>query len=126
MKQLKIEPTSTTPFILFDREKNLFKIEGRSYPADVVPFYEPVISWLEAYVKDPNPVTDFDVDLTYVSSNSLKELLILLKMFIPLKEAYQVNIKWYRNPEDDDMQERGEFLQEMTGLNFEFLDSEEL
>lgn len=120
MKKLKIEPTSATPAILFDKEKGLFQIEGNSYPADVIPFFEPVVSWLGEYLKDPNPVTEFNIKLTYISSNSLKEILILLKMLIPLKEKQQVLIKWFSLPEDDDMLESGEFLQEMTGLNFEF------
>ena len=120
MKKLKIEPTSATPAILFDKEKGLFQIEGNAYPADVIPFFEPVVSWLGDYLKDPNPVTEFNIKLAYISSNSLKEILILLKMLIPLKEKQQVIIKWYSLPEDDDMLESGEFLQEMTGLNFEF------
>jgi hypothetical protein len=124
MKTLKIEPTASTPSILFDLDSHVFQIDGNSYPENVVPFYEPVLSWLEAYVNNPHPQTIFEIRLKYISSNSLKQFLILLKLLTPLSEATKVEIKWYYDPADDDMLERGEFLSEMTGLEFIFIEEE--
>ena len=124
MKTLKIDPTPSTPSILFDPENQLFQIGGNSYPENVVPFYEPVLSWLEAYVKTPIPKSTFEIRLKYISSNSLKQFLMLLKLLIPLSEHTQVEIKWYYDPADDDMLERGEFLSEMTGLAFIYIEEE--
>ena len=124
MKTLKIDPTPSTPSILFDPENQVFQIGGNSYPENVIPFYEPVLSWLEAYATNPNPQTTFEIRLKYISSNSLKQFLILLKLLIPLSEATRVDIKWYYDPADDDMLERGEFLSEMTGLEFIYIEQE--
>ena len=125
MKTLNIEPTPTSPAVLFDKGAGLFQVTGKCYPSDVIAFFDPILFWIKAYFQDPNPITEFDFKLKYISSNSLKQLLIILKNLVPFKESHQIVVNWYRFPEDDDMQERGEFLMETTGLLFNFLDMEE-
>lgn len=125
MKQLKIEPSSNSPLIILDRDQSIFLFEGRCFPPDVVSFFDPVLFWIQAYVRDPNPETVFDFRLNYISSNSLKQVLIILKNLMPLRETHTIHIKWTSNPLDDDMKERGQFLMESTGFDFEFIDEEE-
>lgn len=125
MKQLRIEPTSNSPLVLLDRNQSIFRFEGRCFPSDVVSFFDPVLFWIQAYVRDPNPETVIDFRLNYISSNSLKQVLIILKNLMPLRETHKIRINWYRNTLDEDMQERGEFLMESTGFDFEFIDEED-
>ena len=53
MELLKIESSEDNPRIVLDRESNILEISGRSLPEDVNTFYEPMMSWIEEYAKDP-------------------------------------------------------------------------
>jgi hypothetical protein len=64
MEILKIESTEDSPQIVLDRESNILEISGRSLPEDVNTFYEPTMSWIEEYAKDPLDVTVFSFKFT--------------------------------------------------------------
>ncbi|MBI4647060.1 MAG: DUF1987 family protein [Bacteroidia bacterium] len=46
MEPILIEATNRTPYVCFDSDKNIFIIEGRSYPEDAFSFYQPILNWL--------------------------------------------------------------------------------
>ena len=53
METLIIEGTEDSPQIVLDLKANILEISGRSLPEDVNTFYEPMMSWIEEYPKDP-------------------------------------------------------------------------
>jgi len=67
MEKLKIESTEDSPQIILERESNIMEISGRSLPEDVNTFYEPMMSWIEEYAKDPLDITVFNFKLTALS-----------------------------------------------------------
>ncbi len=122
MEILKIESTEDNPQIVLDRESNIMEISGRSLPEDVNTFYEPMMSWIEEYTKDPLDVTVFNFKLTYFNTASSKIILDILTQFEEMiEEGHQVMVRWHFPEEDEDMKEAGEEYSEMVDVPFEMV-----
>lgn len=122
MEILKIESTEDNPRIILDRESNILEISGRSLPEDVNTFYEPMMSWIEEYAKDPLDVTVFNFKLSYFNTASSKIILDILTRFEEMiEEDHQVMVRWHYPEEDEDMLEAGEEYSEMVDVPFEMV-----
>ncbi len=122
MEKLKIESTEDSPQIILDRESNIMEISGRSLPEDVNTFYEPMMSWIEEYAKDPLDVTVFSFKLTYFNTASSKIILDILTHFEEMiEEGHKVMVRWHYMEEDEDMLEAGEEYSEMVDVPFEMV-----
>ncbi len=122
MEILKIESTEDSPQIVLDRESNILEISGRSLPEDVNTFYEPMMSWIEEYTKDPLDVTVFNFKLTYFNTASSKIILDILTQFEEMiEEGHEVMVRWHYPEEDEDMMEAGEEYSEMVDVPFEMV-----
>jgi len=109
MNALLIARTTETPRVDFNPQSGLLKIEGRSWPEDVTPFYNPLMEWFKEYVEAPASQTDFYVTLEYFNSATSK---MIYKLFIILIKAVdkgsKVTIHWCYQDDDEEMQEVGE------------------
>ncbi len=76
MKNLMIEPTSSTPAIQFRTDGRML-IEGRSLPEDVNRFYSLLIEWAENLLAE---AVKLDINLEYLNSASTKKMLEFLKI----------------------------------------------
>lgn len=122
MEILKIESTEDSPQIVLDRESNILEISGRSLPEDVNTFYEPTMSWIEEYAKDPLDVTVFSFKFTYFNTASSKIILDILTRFEEMiEEGHEVMVRWHYPEEDEDMKEAGEEYSEMVDVPFEMV-----
>jgi hypothetical protein len=122
METLKIESTEDSPQIVLDRASNILEICGRSLPEDVNTFYEPMMSWIEEYAKDPLDVTVFNFKLTYFNTASSKIILDILTQFEEMiEEGHEVMVRWHYPEEDEDMKEAGEEYSEMVDVPFEMV-----
>lgn len=122
MEILKIESTEDSPQIVLDRESNILEISGRSLPEDVNTFYEPTMSWIEEYAKDPLDVTVFSFKFTYFNTASSKIILDILTRFEEMiEEGHEVTVRWHYPEEDEDMMEAGEEYSEMVDVPFEMV-----
>jgi hypothetical protein len=122
MEILKIESTEDSPQIVLDRESNILEISGRSLPEDVNTFYEPTMSWIEEYAKDPLDVTVFSFKFTYFNTASSKIILDILTRFEEMiEEGHEVMVRWHYPEEDEDMMEAGEEYSEMVDVPFEMI-----
>lgn len=110
IEALKIEPTHKTPKVYFDPANNHFELSGRSIPEDSVGFYKKILDWVEDYGKTPNTKTEFKFELEYFNTSSSKNILELLKKLekIHLQGQSAVQITWYYDEDDEDMEETGE------------------
>jgi len=114
MENLKIKATKATPDILFDKEKNILEIKGRSYPGSTKEFYAPVFSWLENYFKQ---LTDervtVNLEIIYFNSTSSKVLMDFLSVLEDeINKGKNISVNWFYEDDNDDMLEFGEELQE--------------
>lgn len=121
METLKIDGSLTTPKIIFDKDNAHFEITGKSNPEDVVAFYQPVLLWLDDYMKNPLPSTVFDIKLTYYNTATSKIILELMKKLELLGAHSEVSIRWFYEEEDEDMMELGEDYDAIVGLEFEHI-----
>ncbi len=122
MKTLKIDRKEESPQVIFDKEKGLFEISGRSLPEDANTFYEPILSWLEEYSRNPASKTTFDFRLTYFNTASSKVILDILTMFEEMiEEGHELLVRWFYSKKDEDMLEAGEEYAEMVKVPFEMV-----
>ncbi|MCF8346279.1 MAG: DUF1987 domain-containing protein [Bacteroidales bacterium] len=121
-----LEHTSSakTPYVLLD-PAGIIKFRGRSIPEDVALVYDPVIEWINEYIKKPSAETEVDVAMEYLNSGSSKYMLRILKaikqidlMGLPLK------INWYYEEGDDDILERGEYYASILDLDINLVETE--
>lgn len=120
MEALKIELTDETPQVILDPENNVFEFSGKSLPEDVITFYKPVLSWLETYGQAPKAATRVDFKMIYFNTASSKMILdILFKLEELNSSGTSVSVRWFFQPEDDDMKEAGEEYGDLVEIPFE-------
>ena len=125
MNTLIIEATDTTPFVYFDKEKNIFKMEGKTLPENVNGFYEKIKSWLNEYLESPNEETVFEMKLEYINTASSKAIFsIFLKLEQIIDKGKKAKIIWYYADDDEDMLDVGEEYSEVIKVPFEFVEFE--
>ncbi len=122
MEPLTIAATDESPGINLDKDLGKFLIFGKSFPEEVRRFFDPVLIWLEEYIKDPNNETRFEFRLQYYNSATatmLLEIFYILERIVENSEK-KVTIIWNYLEEDDDMRDTGMEYSEMIKIPFEF------
>ena len=114
---LIIEQTTKTPKIVFDPNNKLFEISGRSLPENVVKTYEPVLQWIEQNMGKIQDGIVFSFKVDYLNSASAKMIsLILTKLEEFYKSGINIEVKWYYNIDDDDIQSEGEIYAKLKNI----------
>jgi hypothetical protein len=119
MEKFFIEPTKTNPLILFDKQNNTFRIEGKSVLENGHEIFEPALSWLESYCQSPNICTHIEFNLEYFNISSSKNILSILYKLNDLKKSgHEVKATWYYD--EDEMYEFGEDFAFLVEIPFNF------
>lgn len=71
LKGIYIEGTRKTPKIEFTHITGELVLEGRSIPENTAKVYEPLLVWINEYVKYPCSITNLHLKLEYFNSSSL-------------------------------------------------------
>lgn len=110
MEKINLEPTPTTPKVLFDQEEGYFEISGKSLPENSFDFYKPLLDWMDQYIEEAKEKSALVFKLEYFNTSSTGHFLRLIKKLEQLhsKEDTSVNVQWYHDHEDEDMREAGE------------------
>jgi hypothetical protein len=122
MDPLHFKATDETPEIILNKSEGIFSLTGKSLPEDVIAFYTPVFSWLELYAASPNEITLFKVKIVYFNSASqraLNEIFTILSR-ITIK-GKKIDVEWYFNEYDEEIQEAGEEYADITNLPFRYI-----
>lgn len=123
MEKLIIEGEKKTPFISFDPEKRVLRFEGRSIPEDTIRFYEPILGWIENYIKTSrNETTDIHINLEYFNTSTSRYLFGIFKKL----ESYHIKgspilIHWYYENDDFEMLESGEDYASILKIPFKMI-----
>ena len=127
MENLTLEGSAKTPTVNFDCDNGVLELKGRSIPENSIEFYKPLNDWIDAYAASPKPNTIVDVKLEYFNTSSSKCILDLFKKLEELKEsAKNINIKWYYEADDEDMEEAGQDFQAIINVPMELISVESL
>ena len=122
MNRFYQDETAKTPKLNFDGENGLFEISGRSIPENSIEFYSPIIEWLDQYILNPKENITLIVKLEYFNTSSSK---CLVDIFRRLERTHQmgvtINVKWYYEQEDEDMQDSGLDFKEIIKLPMEMI-----
>ena len=115
---VNIAETVKTPGIILDIDQGIFEFSGKSVPEDAAKFYEPILAWIDAFVQDqPLAKSVVVFRLGYFNTTTSKIILGIVQKLAKIKK--EVIIRWYYSQEDEEMQEYGEVLEEITRLKFE-------
>lgn len=117
MDPLNIAGTEDTPTVAFDKAKGVFQISGRSLPEDAAGFFKPLLDWLQAYKSQPNPATEFVVNLEYFNTASSK---LILDILSKVEDIPGAKVVWCHFADDEDMKEAGEEFSELVEIPFQF------
>ena len=122
MKAIYLEGTEDCPLVILDKDKNIFKLSGKSLPENVSAFYDPILDWLTEYAKDPLKKTSFDIILDYFNTASSKLILDIFMLLENIQEnGMEVEINWHYADYDEDMKEAGIEYSEMVELKFNLI-----
>ena len=117
---LKLKAGRDTPEVSFDAEHGLLYMGGRSMPEDAVDFYAPLHSWLETYVAVAQSSIELILQLDYISSSSIKQLLRLLLILEKANKPERKTLCIWKYAIDDDVMEmKGRELGSMLAFPFE-------
>jgi len=121
MKRLELKETNNTPNVLFDTEKNIFVIDGKSFPEDSKEFYRPIIDYFDVLKNEKLQELVLSINLFYLSSSSIISVKqVLLKLVELNDKGVKVKVVWSHDDDDDDIKKTGEDYQKITKLPFEF------
>jgi hypothetical protein len=122
MKPLIIPATEDTPEVIFDQEKEIFKISNVSLPENAIEFYAPIIDWLKKYKQNPNPVTVFDFNIEYLNTASSKQIFEVIFLIDKISEKSDVTIRWHYDVIDEDMHSLGIRFTHLVSVKFELVE----
>lgn len=105
MVKFELKETATTPYISFDPETGIVRMEGRSIPENVIDFYQPILRWIDEYSKKPQPETVVHLKFEYFNTSSSKRIFDIMKKFekLAIDADTKVTINWYFEEDDEDI-----------------------
>lgn len=129
MDDLLIEKGYSTPRVFFNKADNKLEIVGESFSEETAHFYQPIMEWLEKYLKaNPEPIS-LDFRLSYFNTSSSQSIFEILEMLNNYATNYNIKIvvNWYASAHDLDMIEDGEdFQDDFSALHFNVLTEQAL
>ncbi len=117
------EQSSNTPGVVLKKE-GYIRLSGRSIHENPDRFFEPLVAWVEEYVRKAPPVTTVDIQLEYFNSSSAKYILTMLQILSGLLDSgKRLRINWSYEQGDDDILERGQYYSSVLGIPFNFIET---
>ena len=105
------------PSVYFDADTGKFEISGESFMESPDQFYIPLINWIEEYTDKFDTPINFDIRLTYYNTSSSKYILEMLKSLKKFQdEKSKVEITWYFNKEDEDIEDEIDEFSRESGI----------
>lgn len=117
MENKKINATHLGPAIIMETT-GIISISGKSMMEDAFLYYEEVQNWVNDYIRSNNAPLTIKINLTYFNSSSAKQLLKLLMNIDDSQSAGKVI--WVYPSNNDILLERGQELEIMLDLPFEY------
>jgi hypothetical protein len=103
LKGIYVEGTKKTPKVEFTHIIGELVLEGRSIPENTAKVYEPLLDWINEYVKSPCPTTNLHLKLEYFNSSSLIWIIKIVLALCTIKlEGAVLYIHLYFEIEDFD------------------------
>lgn len=122
MKDFTLVGNQKLPTIYLNHETGEMEFSGKSIPENAEFLFQPVLEWMDKYLKSPSEITIFIIKLEYFNTSSSKYLVEVFRKFEDLfKSGKKVSIQWYYEQEDEDMQESGEDFRDILKVPVELI-----
>lgn len=124
MKDLIIEGSHGIyfkPTVNFNVKTGICEISGESYLEKAPQFYQPLLDWLNNYMKMKRAPIAFNFRLTYFNSSSSKSFLDILNLLKAYKDkGGKVDVNWYYDVEEMDVEDIEDYMED-TGMHINML-----
>ena len=119
MQDLHIKDTVNSPEIITNYTNNEIAIKGESYPENPFKFYEPLIEFLDEYVKVKKKLY-LSIHLIYYNSSTAK---VFYDIFDIIHEAsLEVEVQWIYSENNELALENGEdYAEDYPDLNIKLI-----
>jgi len=121
--ELRIEQTSSTPSVYFNKETNILLIEGRSISENPTEYTEEISKWLKENISTSKiDELILIVKLEYYNSSSFNNILkILNDIEKEYKKGKKIKIMWYTHKDDEIEKEDIEEIKSQFKMPIEIL-----
>ncbi len=117
IKDLLVDGTFKTPQIDFNHFTGELILSGKSIPENVAKVYEPLLQWIEEYIKSPCKTTNFRLNLEYFNTASSIWIAKTIKALSRINEPdYVLLIHLYVDIEDTDTMDQDDIKGIMGSL----------
>lgn len=86
LENIVIEGTSKTPQIDFNHLTGELVLSGKSIPANAAKLYEPLLNWINYYIRSPRHITNLRLNLEYYNSASSLWIAKMVRELSRIKE----------------------------------------
>lgn len=122
MDNLFIEKTKNTLGVNFDAASGELLLEGSSFPENPSDFFKPMVDWLQKYMLEVTGKITLNIKFDYLNSSSIKYVSdIIDKLEFFAKSGAEMEINWYFEEDDEDIEEMGEELKEEVTFPFNLI-----
>ncbi|MCB1044059.1 MAG: DUF1987 domain-containing protein [Acidobacteria bacterium] len=121
MEDLIIGKTKYTVAVTFSAASGQLEMEGSSYPENAFEFFGPVFQWIRTYIEQTKQRIELTLKFDYLNTSSLKCIIDLFKILEShVENQGEVIVKWYYEPDDEDMLESGKEIAEDVRVPIRF------
>jgi hypothetical protein len=111
------------PRIVFDEAKNLLRIEGESYHEYSIAFFQPMLSFLEAFTQEyPQEKLTVEFKMSYFNTGTSRRF---VELFDILEKHHQQGghawVNWYYDETDIDILDSGKDFKDKVSFCFELI-----
>lgn len=125
MQKLTLPATKTTFGVVFDATSAKLELTGNSYPPNAMVFFEPLIHWLEEFVKEKPKEIMVIFRVNYFNTTSSKYIFKMLELLDKYnKSKNKVKLLWYYSESEDDLYESWKALISELDLAHQLIHSE--
>lgn len=121
LEPLAIPAKDDTPEIYLSTS-GVSKIRGRSLPENAYEFYEPILEWVTQFSKSNVKEFTLEIWFDYFNSSSGRYIYEMLHRLDNSVNKNCYKVVWKYEKEDDLMVERGEALQSLCSIPFQFVE----
>lgn len=122
MSDLFISGTTKTPEISF-KQAGLIEMKGSSLIENTKEFFDPIILWLEEYIKHPGDKTVVNFDFEYYNTSSQMWIFRVVEVLTDLvKLNKNIEFNWYHREEE--VLEAGMDLANLLNVEMNYINME--
>lgn len=113
MTNLSIAETGSTPAILADWEGGVLDMKGDSYPENSFELFQPVLDWIDRFLKETDRPLHLNLELLYLNTSSIRALMdILDQLQVAHDGGRSVQVVWRYDPANERVAELAEEFRE--------------